>query len=251
VTIDADIQQYADELMKSIEGDAPMVSSAIAGWWLEYLRKHGYRYKDMLRMLEESDKDRKILEVGSFPGHMTVLLKKLGFRNIRGVDIDPSRSAGLWAKYGISVDKVDIERENMPFDDGAFDIILFSEILEHLRHDPLHVLREINRILAPGGKMILSTPNITPLHRLGFLFGRDYQGDPVEEFGKLKWLGHMGHVRLYSADEVKRFLRNAGFTVSAVSHKGIPELRWKGSLVRLFHPDKGSFNRILYVTARK
>jgi len=197
----------AEKILQSLEDDVELVPIKIKDWWLNYLHLHRQYYLDTLSFLNSNDKGGGILEVGSVPGHFTVLLKSLGY-NVRGVDIDPTRVKQIWGKYNIPVDKVDIEKEALPFPSDMFDIVLFSEILEHLRLNPLHALREVYRVLKPTGHIILSTPNITPMHRLYFLFGKSYQGNPVEEFEKLEWLGHMGHIRLYSFEEVKEFLQD-------------------------------------------
>ena len=47
---------------------------------------------------------------------------------------------------------------------------------------------------------------------LKFLLGRGFN-DPIAEFGKLRSLGHMGHIREYSTREVRRFLHASGFRV--------------------------------------
>jgi SAM-dependent methyltransferase len=53
--------------------------------------------------------------------------------------------------------------ERLPYDDGAFDVVLLTEVIEHL---PSHyrLVEEIGRILKPGGFLVLSTPNIQRLH---------------------------------------------------------------------------------------
>jgi SAM-dependent methyltransferase len=56
----------------------------------------------------------------------------------------------------------------LPFDDAAFDVIILTEVLEHLEsHGP--VLRESGRVLRPGGRLVFTTPNVFRLHsRLQF-----------------------------------------------------------------------------------
>lgn len=100
----------------------------------------------------------------------------------------------------MTVLKNDIEYEGIAFGDNSFELVIFSEILEHLRIDPLSTLREILRVLTPGGTLILSTPN---LYSIGciikFNTGRGLN-DPYREFEKLHSLGL---IRIYSAGEVK------------------------------------------------
>ena len=49
---------------------------------------------------------------------------------------------------------------------GAFDAVLFCEIIEHLLVDPAAVLREIKRVLRPGGVLVLATPNVSSLENV-------------------------------------------------------------------------------------
>lgn len=53
--------------------------------------------------------------------------------------------------------------ENLPFPDQQFDTILCTEVLEHTTH-PFQVMREIERLLKPGGHLIISVPFIYPIH---------------------------------------------------------------------------------------
>ncbi len=51
----------------------------------------------------------------------------------------------------------------MPFADGEFEIVLCTEVLEHL-HDPARAISEMHRVLAPGGLLILTTRFLYPIH---------------------------------------------------------------------------------------
>lgn len=241
----------AEQTLRSLEADASLIPDRFQGWWKNYLHRHHHYYLDVLSFLNEQDKQGKILEVGSVPGHFTVLLKLLGY-DVLGVDIDPKRVAPLWQKYDLTVEKVDIEQQPLPFPANSFSVVLFSEILEHLRMNPLYALKELHRVLAPGGRLILGTPNITVLHRFHFLLGKGYQGNPVEEFKKLDSLGHMGHIRLYTLDEVESFLKHTGFQVASHAYKGpIKTESMSEKLIALLAPKKERLRNFLHVIARK
>ena len=256
------IQAEAEKILRSLKNDLDLVPSDIAKWWVDYLHAHRQRYLDTVSFLERDDSKTRILEIGSVPGQFTALLARLGY-HVQGVDVDPGRVKGVFGKYGICVIKVDVEHESLPFPPNSFDIVLFAEILEHLRLNPLHTLREVHRVLRPTGRIILSTPNITPIQRLLFLFGDSYQGDPVESFKKLQWLGHMGHIRLYSLQEVKDFLDCSGFTTISYAYGGmnmrrvLPPKTRKPKLAKLFmllmsmYPKKAHLRQTLYVIAEK
>jgi len=53
-----------------------------------------------------------------------------------------------------------LERDRLPFDDGSVDGMLLCEVIEHFVMDPMFCLIEINRVLRPGGFIVLSTPNV-------------------------------------------------------------------------------------------
>lgn len=64
----------------------------------------------------------------------------------------------------------------LPFEDGSFDCAVLQEVIEHLEN-PAHVVREFNRVLAPGGWWVLTTPNALCLRsRLHFLLSGFIKG---------------------------------------------------------------------------
>jgi len=187
-------------------------------WHHEYLHNHTRRYLVDLQLVAALAPAGKVLEIGSAPCHMTALLTLSGYPVV-GVDLDPGRVADFVRDFALDVRRCDIERSPLPFRDGSFGCALLCETFEHLRIDPAFTLSELHRVLAPDGWLIFTTPNVYSLPSLGrFLLGRSVS-DPVEEFGKLRNLGHMGHVREYSAPEVVRFLQACGFVVRSVDYR--------------------------------
>ncbi len=227
-------------------------SGWVRDWHVSDLASHQARYLADLRLIESLAPAGKILEVGSAPCHMTALLSLAG-HPVVGVDVDPGRVADLIGKLGLDVRPCDIEREPLPFADGAFGCVMLCETFEHLRIDPAFVLSEINRVMAPGAVLVLTTPNVYSLPSLvRFLTGRSV-ADPVTEFGKLRQLGHMGHVREYAAAEVRRFLEASGMAVLSVDwrfHAG-PGGRKKKLLNLAYRLAPRRFRRELVFLAKK
>jgi SAM-dependent methyltransferase len=240
------------EILRAMKDDVKLVAPSLATWWLHHLKHSEGRYLDILSFFRPSERGGDILEVGAVPGQFTVLLKELGYR-VRGVDLDPDRVGGLWSKYGLEVDRVDIEQEPLPFASGSFDLVLFTETLEHLRLNPLLALREIHRVLRPGGRMILSTNHITPVHRLKFFLGRPYHANALDEFRKLEELGHMGHFRIYQWDEVRSFCEFVGFDISQRAYRGPVLLGRKAGAVLSLLPGsvRDNFRHSVYAIAEK
>jgi 2-polyprenyl-3-methyl-5-hydroxy-6-metoxy-1,4-benzoquinol methylase len=65
--------------------------------------------------------------------------------------------------FECDIDHFDAEKDVYPYGDASFDTVLCCELIEHLFADPMHMMSEINRILKPGGHLVLTTPNIGSL----------------------------------------------------------------------------------------
>ncbi|MFY4815173.1 class I SAM-dependent methyltransferase [Haloarcula sp. AONF1] len=152
-----------------------------------------------------------ILEVGAAPGHLAYLMSRVGY-DVSAIDLDPSRIH----KEVKEIVHCDIERENMPYDDGTFDAVLLAEVFKHLSVDPLHALYEIRRILKPNGKLVLTTPNLYFLERVR-QFPRFKEGvlwvSPRDSFGELNEKGHRGHMRVHTKSELVDTLERSGYDV--------------------------------------
>ena len=228
------------------------LSGPALDWHLNDLYHHELRYLADFALVAGLAPVGSILEVGSAPCHMTSLLTLAGYATV-GVDLRPERVAEIIDRLHLDVRMCDIERAPLPFAEDAFACALLCETFEHLRIDPAFVLSEINRVLAPGAALILTTPNVYSLPGLArFLLGRSV-ADPSVEFGKLRGIGHMGHVREYSAREVARFLQTCGFAIHFLGYRHHKNKGgWKRKLLRvayLLAPRQ--FHREIVIVARK
>lgn len=95
-----------------------------------------------------------LLDVGCGAGNFLQTMASLGWR-VQGVEPDPAAADTARAR-GLSVATGTLESAAFP--PGHFDVITLSHVIEHLR-DPLATLRECARVLAPGGRVIVVTPN--------------------------------------------------------------------------------------------
>ena len=237
--------KYLWSTVKSMSGPA-------VAWHINDLRNHELRYLADFELIADLAPGGMILEIGSAPCHLTSLLTLSGYSTV-GVDLNPERVAEIINRLHLDVRQCDIERSELPFPDGAFTCALLCETFEHLRVDPAFVLSQINRVLALGSPLVLTTPNVYSLPSLArFLLGRSI-ADPSEEFGKLRSIGHMGHVREYSACELARFLKASGFAIQSIDYRYHKNKGgWKRKILRMAYllaPRK--FHREIVIVARK
>ena len=116
----------------------------------------------------------------------------------------------MFRSYKCHLATVDLLRDPLPFPDGHFALVTFSEVLEHLPTDRVNfVLSEIARTIQPGGVLIASSPNQASLeNRLRLIKGKSILDMP-NEIGK----GIFGHIRLYTPAEIQSAMAKRGFTL--------------------------------------
>lgn len=140
-----------------------------------YLYLHYFRYLDVLKnfVFLKLDLSSRILDVGCGRGYLAIVLKQLGYE-LYAIDlINLNEYNDRWRKYSIRVVRGDIENAFLPFTDERFDLVIFSEVIEHL--DPRKVkfvLKEINRVLKRRGLLLLTTPNLASFSKLYTSFSR-------------------------------------------------------------------------------
>ena len=155
----------------------------------------------ILRWLGEG-RGRKLLDVGAADGLLSRRLTELGWR-VTAIEGDPAL-AQAGARYCERMITLNLDRE-IPVGEGPFDVIVYGDVLEHLV-DPLRVLVELDRCLAPGGFVIISVPNIAHLWiRLLLLLGRfDYLDRGI--------LDH-SHLRFFTERSLRAMLADAGLLI--------------------------------------
>ncbi len=141
---------------------------------------------------------------GSFTGRMG---KRMGTNNLSGIDIIERSCLGVVTTIR------DLE-EPFPFPDTFFDIVVASQIIEHI-HDTDGFVKEIYRVLKPTGNAIISTPNLSSLHIvLLLLLGRQPITCSIsDEIGE-EWMEKgPRHRRLFTMVGLVKLLEFHGFAI--------------------------------------
>jgi 2-polyprenyl-3-methyl-5-hydroxy-6-metoxy-1,4-benzoquinol methylase len=245
-----------DNLIKQLDEAirAGMPDSDVKTWSLKYLKSHQNRYLVELNQLESLVKGGdRVLEIGSAPFHMTYLLSKSGYR-VNGWDIGPERFENFIKVNDLTIERVNIETDSVAGRSNHFDVILFNEVFEHLRMNPIETLQKICSMLVPKGLLMLSTPNLNSFgNLLSFVKGKGFD-NPYREFNKLNTIGHMGHVREYTAEQVCLFLENTGFDIQKVRYLDFgntPRGLNKYAILKMIYKSLPSRRPFFQIIARK
>lgn len=170
---------------------------------------------------------RRMLEVGSGPGFYVHGAAALGL-DAHGIDLDPG-AVEFGRSLGLQLSQAAIEDTGYPAE--SFDLILLAQIIEHVP-DPHDFLSRVFRLLAPGGLVIVETPNAaSPEHIHRRLFADAYGALATDnpDLGALRrgWLaatrpwGYLDpprHINGFTPESLRRVLERAGFVAGLRDH---------------------------------
>ena len=182
-----------------------------------YFQTHWTRYLSTLALALDGRTDR-VLDVGVFPPFL--------FQAMLAAARPDTVLDGVWereqpfaqtvrsrkekfADFSVSLSSANVERSPLPFEDSTYDLVLGMEILEHLAIDPLFFLAEAVRVLRPGGRIVLTTPNVTSHRGVRKIL----DGNAPYSFGVFVPTGGVygRHNREYTPQEVAHLCESAGF----------------------------------------
>jgi SAM-dependent methyltransferase len=160
---------------------------------------------------------RRALEVGPGSGVYLPLMLSL-FEEVTATDVEEAFLVRAREVEGVRVVRDDVTGSSLPA--ASFDVVLCSEVIEHLR-DPRPALRGLRRLLAPGGRLVLSTPlRWSPLEVLGRVAFLPGVVDVVRAVYREPVLP-TGHVGLLSGRALRRELAAAGLRVVEAGRTGL------------------------------
>lgn len=194
-----------------------------------YLRYHLPRYQLLLTEISSRYRDgMNILDIGrsAFTDILLARFKQvdtLGFAtdsstpgmNHFQFDLNHARDAELW-------------RHDLP----KYDIVVFTEVIEHLYTSPSQVLSFLHHLMKDDGILLLQTPNAAAIHkRIKLLFGRNPY-ELIREDDR-----NPGHFREYTAKELCTLLVEGGFNIESHGFKNYFDYQYSD------HKDDAAFKK--------
>ena len=165
------------------------------------------KYLDTLsQLLGKTASQISLLDVGCSSGAFLGAAVKLGYK---AEGVEPAERAAATAQLaGLRVYQGLLHQA--AFSDGQFDAVTLLEVIEHLK-SPLGLLKECQRIIRPGGLLLIGTANANSWSAKAFGAHWDY----------LRIEKHGGHVSFFNPRSLDKLAKQAGFTVSALKTRSV------------------------------
>ena len=200
---------YREKLMTSIGQNQNLLERRFG---IHYFNILGNEWLvDIISESIEHDRELNILEIGCDCGGTLFELKKIfGNARLYGTDINGEslRFASEFATTSVN----NIEDRNLDFP-VKFDLIVFGDVLEHLR-DPLGAVLYCKKLLNKEGRIAASVPNLMNIAVMKLLLDGDF---PYQEYGLLD----KTHIHMFTYNEIiKMFVDDAGYVIDRMSMNG-------------------------------
>ena len=165
------------------------------------------------------DKHR-VLDVGAGHGLLLSLLTELGHEcHALDVQDQPAAHPDIYGEKGIAFQFCNVEVDAIPYPDDSFDAVVCCQVLEHFSHSHLPAMKEVRRVLRPGGMVEVDVPNAASFrNRSRMLRGKHITYDYEEHYVYAAPILYKGmsffprrHNREFTKSDLEILLRAAGF----------------------------------------
>jgi glycosyltransferase involved in cell wall biosynthesis/predicted SAM-dependent methyltransferase len=229
----------------------------------QYIETHQTRLEKTLAITPPGNEADRILEMGAYLQITPALKSKLGYGEVRGCYYGPAGqtihrivTSESGDTFTCEIDLFNAELDPFPYQNEHFMVVLCCELLEHLPTDPMFMMGEINRILKPGGSLVLTTPNIASLRSIAALL----QGFHPQLFSTYlrpkEGETDARHHREYTCAEIRQLLENSGFEVTLLEtgpfrDEPKPEFGWVEHMLDRYMLAKELRGEGIYAVGRK
>lgn len=247
----------------------PVEPAYIQSWAPEpdtqtYVASHITRLAKTLEITPPGGPCDRILEMGSYLQITPALRTRLGYGEVRGCyygeagHVEHRKVKSIdGEEFECDLDLFNAEKDRFPYQDGYFSSVLCCELIEHLFTDPMHLMSEVNRILKPGGHLVLTTPNIGSLRAISAILQGYHPGFfPAYIRASDNGFTDARHNREYTPKEIWRLLHDGGFEITlletgAFRDEPKPEYEWVLHLLEHYKLSKDLRGDGIYAVGRK
>jgi FkbM family methyltransferase len=259
--------QYAENVRPRPQ-DLPLQDRAVFHPGATFLLSQAHRIWLTLQLLNRhlpDSPDAVLLDLGAYPFTIDIAVREYLKRDCRIVatyaqPLSEECRAAL-AQDCIEIAPVNLDprvvktpgvpgmTDTLPLEDCSVDAVLFAHVIEHLYH-PIQILKEVFRVLKPGGKLILTTDHAFLLGGfLNYLNGGEFVHEPVDTTAAMVFHDWRGHVRFFSDGDLRKLVAEAGGSVVSsslleVHYDSVPQRyfvrpnveipKWRASLLTEF-----------------
>ncbi|HKZ15605.1 MAG TPA: methyltransferase domain-containing protein [Solirubrobacterales bacterium] len=158
----------------------------------------------------------RVLDVGCGAGALGAALREERGIEVMGLELSKEAAAHAGERLDAVVEADLDQLEELPFERGSFDAMIFGDVLEHLR-DPHRLLRLLRPWLADDGALVCSIPNVAHWSVVLPLLTQDRW--PYADAGLLD----RTHVHFFTVTEAELMLRECGFAVESAATTALPQ----------------------------
>lgn len=187
-----------------------------------YFQTHRKRFRQTLGALPiAGNPGMRAIEVGTYGFFLKALKDVCGYDHVEGAVFEAATPQKILTRhYAFDPDQTEyllynanLEMECLPIDGDRFDLVIAPEILEHMAVDPMGFMIELHRILKPGGRLLLTTPNIASIENIYRILWRQV---PNSYYLYRSGRHSDRHNLEYGPDLMMLLMKNCGFAVESI-----------------------------------
>jgi ubiquinone/menaquinone biosynthesis C-methylase UbiE len=231
------VQSELLNYIRNLEGDSDNIKSLgkSSRHEIVYMNWQYFRFAAIDSIIAKINRPICLIDIGTTP--FTIYLKRK-YQHFKVLTVDSTDLLKRrCAKEGVEHFTINLNEGKLPFGNDQADLIIFTEVLEHLFVQPSELLNEIVRVLQPTGKLIISVPNFACLkNRIKLLFGLTPLGN-FDEIVRGDAHGY-GHIHEYTRSEINQLCKSVGLKVietKMLSNSPFDIIRLRHGIIRFIY----------------
>lgn len=187
-----------------------------------YLASHARRFQQTLASIPEANgPGMRAIEVGTYGFFLKAMRVLFNYDRVDGAIFEASTAQKVLKRsYAFDTEgeeftlyNANLEHECLPMEDEQYDFVLAPEILEHMPVDPMGFMQELNRITKTGGRLLLTTPNVSCIENIFRILWRQV---PNTYYYYRSGRHADRHNLEYGPDLLMQLMQNCGFDVERI-----------------------------------